>query len=503
MIIKDKIFLQELREQFLQKIIDDWKEKWQADFNDFESFEAIKNKNAFLEALLQDIETCLFQKLNGQSSKYLFSKDFLRRFIYEYGSKDARIQSHSRTGISMYLAYDGWEDFIKKNQASDFENIHINYLNIDETLLPVLLGNQNLLPDNPNYSNYKIVKPKQNLRKYLLALIGLVVIAATTYFVLKWWQNRPFSESELKGIKFEIIKTVGKCPQAVRIKYDVSSLANVKDIEIETGVGKILTSTHFEGFSIISNKRIDTLAQTYFFPGVYHLTLSANNKILKHLYHVVYSKPNNWTTWGFGVAYGKDWATNINPTSKYIKNGVFHFDPNELPKEIKKEDDLKNTAHVLVQDFGVNFDSTQIEARMKNPQSEGGESCYDMQINLFDNNFNSIGAKFTTEGCTDFASLIAGKTYFRIQNNKQKNLDLDSFGVNQDEWNVFKLVTHGKVLEVFINDKLAFIGVFETYETSTDLVDIRIIFKGAGSIDWIKVSNSYTNKVIYQSDFDE
>lgn len=501
--IKDKIFLQELREQFLQKIVDEWMVKWHSDFNEFESFEAIKNKNAFLEALLADIETRLYEKLNGQSSKYLFSKDFLRRFIYEYGFKEARIQSHSRTSIALYLGYDGWEDFAEKNRLSDSQNININYVNIDETLLPVLLRNKSLAVDSKGFMNYQELKPKPNFKKYLFAFLGIVLVSVALYFAFRWWQNRPFAEEDLNSVKFEIIKTVGKYPQAVRIKYDVSSLPNVRNIEIETGVGNIVTATNFEGFSLISSKKVDTLAQTYFFPGIYHLTLSVNNKVVKHLYHVVYSKPNLWTAWGFGVAYAKDWVTNINPTSNYIKDGVFHFDPNELPKEIKKEDDLKNTAHVLVQDFGVNLDSTQIEARMKNPQNEGGESCYDMSIHFEDKNFNSIGAKFTTEGCTDFASLIAGKTYFRVQNNKRKNIDLDNFGVNQDEWNVFKFVVKGKVLEVFVNEKLAFKGTFDIYEAFAGLVDTRISFKGAGSIDWVKISNSFTGKMVYQTDFEE
>ena len=69
--IKDKIFLQELREQFLQKLVDEWNQKWQPDFEEFQNFEEIKNKSVFLEAILADIELCLFQKLKGQSSKYL------------------------------------------------------------------------------------------------------------------------------------------------------------------------------------------------------------------------------------------------------------------------------------------------------------------------------------------------------------------------------------------------------------------------------------------------
>ena len=103
MLLKDRVYLYELREQFLQKIVDDWEVKWQDDFDEFVSFDALKSKNAFLEALLTEIEENIHQQLNGEAKKYLFSKDFLRRFIFEYGGKEVRIQTHSRTGIAFYL----------------------------------------------------------------------------------------------------------------------------------------------------------------------------------------------------------------------------------------------------------------------------------------------------------------------------------------------------------------------------------------------------------------
>ena len=126
-----------------------------------------------------------------------------------------------------------------------------------------------------------------------------------------------------------------------------------------------------------------------------------------------------------------------------------------------------------------------------------------MKNAFFDRNFNLISATFTTVGCTDFASLKAGKTYFKSEKNNVKNIDLDNFGVNQDKWNVFKLIVTGKVLEVYVNDKLAFNGTFEINNAFSNLVDTRIGFKGDGSIDWVKVSNSFTRKVVYQTDFDE
>jgi hypothetical protein len=39
--INDKIFSQELREQFLQKLVDEWNQKWQPDFDEFQNFKKL------------------------------------------------------------------------------------------------------------------------------------------------------------------------------------------------------------------------------------------------------------------------------------------------------------------------------------------------------------------------------------------------------------------------------------------------------------------------------
>lgn len=500
--LKEKVFLQELREQFLQKIVDEWPTKWQPQFEEFVSFEAIKNKNAFLESLLLDVENTLYQQLNGQSNKYLFSKDFLRRFIYEYGHKEARIQRHSRMGVALYLGYENWEDFVDKHQDINTQNIHINYVNIEESLLPALRKMQVIpLSDEP-YATFQAVKPRLALRRLLPRLLGVMAVAALGYFGFDWWQSRPFSSEELKEVEFKVIKTVGQYPQAVRIFYDVSSLSRVQKVEVELGVGQVVNAQKVKAFFTDSEKLVDTVAQTYFYPGIYQLVLKVNGQAIKKYHHVVYSKPSAWSSWGYGVAYEKAWATNISTTKDYIDNGVLHFDPQAFPNEIKGEFDYRQTLHALTQDFGIPFDSLTIEARLKNPESEGGESCYNMELNAFDKNFNSLAVRIVQEGCTDFARLTVGASVFRRQTpHAGKNVDLDRFGVNQNEWNILKIKTLGSKFQVFINDNEAYQGYFKTKDPNAELVDVRFFFKGAGSIDWVKVSHSATGKVVYQTDF--
>ncbi len=501
--LKEKIYIQELREQFLQKIVDDWAAKWQGDLGEFVSFEAIKNKNAFLESLLFDIETTLSQKLNSQSSKYLFSKDFLRRFVYEYGHKEARIQSHSRMAIAFYLGYDSWDDFLQKNQDLQQQHININYVNLSESSLPMLVQNKVIRLEDYDFSTYQEVKQKRHFGKYIKGFLIVLAIGGLGYFAFYRWINRSFDVEDLSKIKFEVVKTLGKYPQAVRVRYDVSALPNVQSIEIQMGVGDIISAGKSELLLLQVNKKVGTVGHTYFYPGAYHLVLIVNKKPVKDLTHVVYSKPNVWTAWAYGVAYGKDWTTDISSTKSYIKDGVFHFDPAELPQEIKQDDDLRNVLHDLTQDYYVALDSMQIEARIKNPENEGGEGCYDMEFMLWDKNFNFTSAKFTTEGCTDYAQFRVGNTFFRYSNNpNQENVDLDNFGVNPIEWNVFKIKIMGKIARVYVNDKLAFTGQYETTKPIAKIVDLRFVFKGAGSIDWVKMSNSFTGKVVYETDFE-
>lgn len=507
MLIKDRIYLYELREQFLQKIIDDWEMKWQDDFGEFVTFDTLKSKNAFLESLLADIEENLHQQLNGETKRYLFSKDFLRRFIFEYGGKEVRIQTHSRTAIALYLGYKSWEDFLDKSKEIGNQTVSINYINVSESLLPTLSKTQLIQLNNESFTTFQEIKPRfnKNLLRVLWSFIVLALISTSSYVLFKWWINRPFSTEELKNVQFKVIKTVGQYPQSVRIMYDLGSIRRVQDVEVELGVGKILSLRGVNPYISKSDKLRDTISQTYFYPGVYRLKLIVNNKVIKELNHIVYSHPDKWLAWGYGVSYEKHWVTNISTIKSYIKDGVFHFDPKDLPNEIKdNERDFRNTVHMLTQNFGIRLDSTTFEARMKNPESEGGESCYNISIALQDKDFNGEWLGFTTVGCTDFATLTVGKTVFRrLAPYAGKEYDLHEFGINQDEWTHFKAKTMGDTIEVFINEKSVFKSKFEGSKDFKELVDIRMAFKGTGSIDWVKLSNSYTGKVVYKTDFDE
>jgi hypothetical protein len=116
------------------------------------------------------------------------------------------------------------EDFQQKNNDIDRQNIHINYVNIEESFLPALRKMQVIpLSDEP-YTTFQVSKTEvQHSRDSCPVFLGMMAVSVLVYFGFNWWQSRPFSSEELKEVEFKVIKTVGHYPQAVRIFYDVSA----------------------------------------------------------------------------------------------------------------------------------------------------------------------------------------------------------------------------------------------------------------------------------------
>ncbi len=497
--LQNQLFLTELREQFFQKIIDNWQALGLDIFGELESFDAIKNKNGFLETLIQGIEADIKSKVGNQSSRYLFSKDFLRRYIFEHNLKSVRIQSHTRTAIVLFLGYDSWEDFLEQNKDLENSNVQVNYFNVSESLLPSLRNTEIVQINEPTYLKFKVISSLKKRYKIAGLILGFILLIWGAKY---WLTNMPFSEKTLETIEFRVIKTVGQYPQSVRIAYDISKLRNVKKVEVELGVGKILSLSSNQSYFFSSSKTKDTISQTYFYPGIYRLKLIVNDQIIKTIYHTVFSKPNLWVAWGYGIFNENNWITNISEEKNYFQNGSFHFNPADLPDEIKDENDIRNTVAVLTQIFPVTLDSLMFEARIKNPEASGGETCYDMSFNIFDEEFNILESNFVMKGCTDYAKLVIGKTIFRRPHAPTSlDVDLDLFGIDQNQWNDIKIITKTGKISVFVNENQVFSGKYNPILSGKKITDIRYMTKGTGWLDRVKVSNSYTKNVIYETDF--
>jgi hypothetical protein len=233
--LKDRIFLEELLEQFRHKIIDEWDAKWQS-FGEFTNFSAIQNKNAFLDEILFDVQFVLKNKLRLiEAAEITISKDFLRRQLFET-PKNNYLQERSLRVLSIYLGYENWLDFKQKNtELLDKQPITVNIVQVFNSLVPGIRQNHLMLNKATDWDNLE-VPPKPKIYQVKYWLLGIVLLLFTSFGFYKGYEiyeNRPFTAEQLAGVKFYISKENGAgLPHEIFISYDISSLGDVKDAKV-------------------------------------------------------------------------------------------------------------------------------------------------------------------------------------------------------------------------------------------------------------------------------
>ena len=153
----------------------------------------------------------------------------------------------------------------------------------------------------------------------------------------------------------------------------------------------------------------------------------------------------------------------------------------------------------------VDGDNFTIVARIKNPSSEGGISCYDPSISVMGENGNRAMVTFMSEGCTYYAAIGAadwfqsgGSWNCNSENSTCEYADLSALGRDFSNWKVIKMKVKDKKVSVYYENEEIYTM---TYKGSVGkLVGISIFFKGSGSIDWVKIYNN-EGVLVYSEDF--
>ncbi len=179
------------------------------------------------------------------------------------------------------------------------------------------------------------------------------------------------------------------------------------------------------------------------------------------------------------------------------KQGVLHYPVDKVPASVIKDGEFY-LSYEYVSDFDYDADNLIFETRLKNPQSEGGISCFDVSIDLNGETNRKRGIlsfNLLNKGCEKFASIRVGKTKLPIPGSNQK---LINSGVDLSDWVTVKAMTNNHILTIFVNGEkrhtVPYRGQIGT------LKFMRIGFKGTGSVDWIRV-RSLDNELLYQEDF--
>lgn len=522
--LKDRIFLEELLEQFRHKIIDEWEIKWQS-FGEFTNFSAIQNKNAFLDEILFDVQLVLKNKLGLiEAAEITISKDFLRRQLFET-PKNNYLQERSLRVLSIYLGYENWLDFKQKNtELLDKQPITVNIVQVFNSLVPGIRQNHLMLSKATDWDNLKVPsKPKIYQVKYWL--LGIILLSLTSFGGYKGYEiykNRPFTAEQLAGVKFYISKENGtSLPHEINISYDITSLGDVKDAKVCFGRQEDYYLNH-NGFGLanieigelaevwknITNPK-GTISHIYYLPTEVTIKLSVRGQLIKSFGKIIWSGKKWMAT---AKSDENKWESFAYPEEWLIKNGELAFPRELLEDQSKREDYMPSLFRV--EPYNIDGDEVFAEVRMKNPMDITGIRCLGTLIMLYDYKEHAVGVYYVSKGCSGYSRIMAGETIYnglllqdsqlnefeKLHNIEEKSIDLSSLGVdNLEKFSVFGIKTLNHDLIAYIDGKEVFRKKYKG--GMSKIIKIMLESKVTSYIDWVKLSNSKTGKVVFFDDF--
>ena len=169
-----------------------------------------------------------------------------------------------------------------------------------------------------------------------------------------------------------------------------------------------------------------------------------------------------------------------------VNNGLGYVDPSLTPKSYYW------TSFANYNDFSAVGDAVSIEARVKDPSSEGGISCYDTQVAIFGKNGNAWVSYMAT-GCSYYSSMGAAETSV-----SGSSTNLNAITGDLSVWRNIKLEVKDDTVKTYFDGDLRY-SLPYTGDVG-NILGMKVYFKGSGSIDWVKLYD-YNGILIYEEEF--
>lgn len=191
------------------------------------------------------------------------------------------------------------------------------------------------------------------------------------------------------------------------------------------------------------------------------------------------------------------WIGYVNSTGGYIEDNealcdFINSDRAYMPSSLTPQN-YYWTNFQNFNDFNFDGDDLTIEARIKNPSSEGGISCYDTNMSIVGEKAGARVVFMQNLGsCSQYSSIGAGQTYLSGSSSNMTG-DLQA-------WRTIKLVLKGGKVAGYYDGALK--KEMDYMGSVGKLKGVKFNFKGSGSIDWIKIYNG-DNDLVYQEDFSD
>lgn len=369
-------------------------------------------------------------------------------------SVDYTPQITTKNTLAQYLGFKNWGDFIQFQTSQLGDQHEINQKKNDHEKFIL------------KRSSRKGVFASRNLFKILILVIALASIL--TAIVLNHGSN---------DILFEGKNLIGLVPLHSSFYYDVT----------KTDFNNFAIDGKTEEFPVSKDNHFQTIV--YNLPGYYNVKLLAEGKQISS--QKVHALSSGWVAVYQAHLYNK--LLPLDPIQK--DSGRLYIPPVKIGKVGFNTNKEYWVAYKNIREFNVSADNFTLETKLKNNFSEGGLDCYDVIIEVLGEH-SRAHITFVRPGCKKFGKVEVSEVSLN-------NIfhEIDFLGKDFNEWREVKIEIKNKKLRVYYEG----IPLPEIkYSKEIGLVKgIMFIFKGTGSVDYVKIFNNSKKRLVYQESFEE
>ena len=401
---------------------------------------------------------------------------------------DSLPNTHTLNTLAQFLGYDNWRDLAAKNPPiplAKIPSIHIRTpLPSDSQPIPPVPsdsqpttsaspGSPPEVPANaPAPVAETAAKPTPNRRKTWLFAIPLLVILLVLLF-LHGQQPAP----QPNDYKFSSKKVVSSgLPNSVVFDYDAS---RSPDDSV------IIQQSWDTSRRVKVSKNDHQYTSVYYYPEYYHATLQVHGRVVKT--HSLLIKSDGWLP-----------LVEQDPVPVYFKkeeaihDGRISLSLDQIRgKNIPLQPSVPTVLFANVGDFGeIYTDHFVFETSLRNTYAEGSAACQVTRIYLLCEG-SAIWVPLCAKGCISNIDLYF--TYFYTSGKRE---DLSAFGVDFRNDVKLRIESDSGRAKILINNQLAY--TVPRHIIRTKIVGIDFAFQGAGSVDYVYLSNGKTS---YRDDF--
>jgi hypothetical protein len=469
-----KEYINHLRSEILAKIADEWKDKWAKNHgNTFTEIANLLSQDAFYKDLRIDIGKMLFDKLGNDPAviKRNPSTDTLGRFFDEDYEK-----SFTKNTLDILAQYAGYEDFAnyKKQQSSEPVAPVINVY--------TLVNSPREIAEIPKYIYELPQRQKANRWRWLAFFVGSLLIYSGYYY---WFKYRPFrrlNSSEIALLKFDVVgQSHDRNPAQIKFDYDFIKLG-VDSLQLNFGESRGVREHSLDNLTETKG----TYLFDFYKPGLHLVEVRHLKQLLKIV--PVYIKSHGWACW-----YGRiDWVNTNYAYKRFYNDGIIFLHPEQIANASHRND--YNQVIRRAENFGISTDSLTLEYDIKYSPDDHAISCYSHSIQVsFDSNKKMV-FNFGRKGCFTFTPKNSAPLIHPDSHDHYLYFPHIFY-----EWTHLKISWKNKRVKLWLNDQL--ITDSPNNMPNGKLIELELESKGSAMYDNVKISNSYTQKVVFEDDF--